>query len=178
MLATNRAFQSFESIGTYHPYRRGNNPNFDHWSQQILNLKKSRGEAIRFFKNQVINYIENELNYDISIITYVPSHEAHKTSKSGIAIVAEIVAVQCDLLFVDCLQRVRTIDKLSYGGCRDITVHMNSIEVVKKELIYNKNILVLDDVSTTGNSLKACAILLNNTGVNNVFCLSLAQTTS
>lgn len=178
MLATNRTFQNFESIGTYHPYRGGNNPNFDHWSQQILNLKKSRGEAIRFFKNQVVNYIENYCSYDISIITYVPSHQAYKQSKSGIAMVAEMVAVQCNLLFLDCLERVRTIDKLSYGGCRNKEVHINSIQVRNPELIYNKNILVIDDVSTTGNSLKACAILLNNAGVNNVYCLSLAQTAS
>lgn len=43
-------------------------------------------------------------------------------------------------------------------------------------LIKGKNVLLLDDVRTTGNSLSACKQVLEEAGALTVQCLALGQT--
>jgi predicted amidophosphoribosyltransferase len=177
MLNFNRldSFNDFDSIRAYHPYRRGTNPNFDNWSSDILKLKRNREDAIYFFKNQVIKYLQLKL-YTFSVITYVPSHDANQTTPSGIALVAKMVASDHNKQFLSCLKRIETISKLSQGGCRHVNVHLNSLTVVEQHLIKKQSILLLDDVTTTGNSFKACKILFKKAGALDVYCLALGKT--
>lgn len=44
-----------------------------------------------------------------------------------------------------------------------------------KEKIYGKNVLLIDDVSTTGTTLNECAKVLKSNGAKKVFCLTLAR---
>lgn len=166
----------FASIKPYHPYRQGNNPKFDQWSSLILSLKNNRDEAISFFKYEITKYIEANLDYDFSVITYVPSHKADSTTISGIGRVAQKVSTIYNCNFVICLKRIYTIAKLSHGGDRRLDVHLNSIQVINRDLICGQKVLLLDDVSTTGNSLKACKILLEAAGALDVYCLAMGQT--
>ena len=75
-----------------------------------------------------------------------------------------------------CLERVKKIKKLSARGDRSPEVHFGSIEVRNKELIDQKNILLIDDVTTSGNSLKACRELLLRGGAYRVKMLALGKT--
>ncbi len=43
-------------------------------------------------------------------------------------------------------------------------------------LVVSKNILIIDDVATTGSTLDACAKALKDAGAKNVFALTLAKT--
>jgi len=45
----------------------------------------------------------------------------------------------------------------------------------KKELIKDKNIIVLDDVITTGATINECIQILRDSGANKIFALSLAM---
>lgn len=48
--------------------------------------------------------------------------------------------------------------------------------VVKhREKIHGKNVLLIDDVSTTGSTLNECAKVLKSNGAQKVFCLTLAR---
>lgn len=61
-----------------------------------------------------------------------------------------------NIKYIKCLNRYKTIDKLAYGGDRNKKVHFNSIEICcEEDIIANKNIILLDDVTITGNSLLA-----------------------
>jgi predicted amidophosphoribosyltransferase len=75
-----------------------------------------------------------------------------------------------------CLIRHTTINKLATGGDRSIEVHLNSIKVQNPNLIKDKRILLIDDVTTTHNSLFACKQLLLEAGAAQVYCLALGQT--
>lgn len=44
-----------------------------------------------------------------------------------------------------------------------------------KDEVRGKNIIVIDDVATTGSTLNACSLALKLAGVNNVYCLTLAR---
>ena len=57
-------------------------------------------------------------------------------------------------------------------------VHLNSIRINRKCGIdvSGKNVLLVDDVITTGNSVLACASILKDAGARNVFILTMAKT--
>jgi ComF family protein len=47
--------------------------------------------------------------------------------------------------------------------------------VARSPLVQGKNILVIDDVTTTGSTMDACAFALLDAGAGQVYCLTLAQ---
>ena len=73
------------------------------------------------------------------------------------------------------LRRTKVVKKAAWGGPRSIDEHLNSISV-KKELVKDKRIIVLDDVTTTGNSLQACQKLLHSAGATKVQKVVIAKT--
>lgn len=62
----------------------------------------------------------------------------------------------------------KSIDKLSTGGARSYAVHMRSIEAVQDMDIAGGIVLLMDDVTTTGNSLYACKMILEQSGAGEV----------
>lgn len=46
----------------------------------------------------------------------------------------------------------------------------------EKKLIQDKNILIIDDVYTTGATLNACTHALRHAGGENVYCMTVART--
>lgn len=51
----------------------------------------------------------------------------------------------------------------------------NAFEVRRPRLVENENILLIDDVFTTGATVSACARELKNAGASNVFVLTIAR---
>lgn len=158
-------------------------PEFDdNIDGQVLNLKKDEDEntfkrntAIGFFK-KILDICEFKVNDENTIVTIVPSSKQYKYGK-GLAALAEIIANKNDLdLDLGILVRRNSIDKLSRGGDRHKDVHFNSISATSSSKILGKSIILIDDVTTTGNSLLACKEILLNSGAARVDCISLAKT--
>lgn len=166
-------------IGEYHPYwtweygTKVRNSRFDKFSSLILDFKKSYPVVIECFQNNIAGFIGNDFP-----VCVVPSHEACcDNSNSPTARLAKGLVKSNNLIdATNCIQRFRTIQKLAKGGDRNLEVHVNSVHIVNPELIEGKTVLLLDDVMTTGNSLRACRKLLLDAGAENVLCLALAQT--
>ncbi len=55
-------------------------------------------------------------------------------------------------------------------------MHLNSIRVERAEEIRGRRVLVLDDVMTTGDTLRSCRQLLLEAGARGVTCLALTKT--
>ena len=53
-----------------------------------------------------------------------------------------------------------------------------AFEVVKRELVKGRTILLVDDVATTGSTLNECAKALKRAGADSVLCLVLARTST
>ncbi len=77
-----------------------------------------------------------------------------------------------------CLQRYKKVEKKSNGGNRDINVDLNSIKVNNHHLLKGQTVLLLDDVTTTGNSFLSCETLLEQAGALRVVKLALGKTAS
>lgn len=159
-------------LDIYHPYKyKGEkNPNFNEFSKLILDLKERKNFAINSFFEQ----LNPLLNKGFPIIT-VPSSNPQNLN-TGITQVAILLAQQGQIDATSCLQRYKQVEKKSNGGSRDISVDLDSIKVNNQHLVKKQTILLLDDVTTTGNSFRACEQLLIKAGVAKVVKLALAKT--
>lgn len=168
----NNQLNQIMCLGEYYPYRiEGQiNPHFDQWSGSILNLKRSKVPAIDFFYRKL-----NPLLGTNFAIATVPSSNSENASP-GIRKLAIKLAGNQRIDATSCLIRHKSIDKLATGGRRNQDVHFDSIQVQNPHLIQGQEVLLLDDVSTSGNSLLACKALLMDAGAKSVQCLVLGQT--
>ena len=158
----------------YHPYRifGEKNPSFDKNSGLILDLKNGKASGI----NWAFTLINPFLGENFAI-TVVPSHDSQKTD-SPIKEVARLLIKSGPnrIDATNCLVRHKTIPKLAHGGSRSINVHLESIQLCNIHLFAGRQILVFDDVQTSGNSLLACSKLLEDAGAFIVRSLSIAKT--
>ncbi len=162
-------------IGIYNPIwldRRNYipNPKFGDFEHYILNIKNNKSNEV----NDLANSLHPHLNYGIAIAV-VPSSKANDND-SGIRNVAKILAEKRRVDATDCLVRTETIQKLAHGGSRNELIHEKTISVSRTDIIRGKDILLLDDVTTSGNSLKVCKTKLLLEGANRVECLAIGKT--
>ena len=157
---------------TYYPYRihGEKNPQFDETSATLLALKRSEKYAI----DSIFNLLERDLHNNV-VVAIVPSSTANTTTH-GLYKVANKLAKKGKVDGSSCLVRHTSIDKLATGGNRNIDVHLNSVKVENNAIIYDKYVILLDDITTSGNSLKACKQLLLEAGAKGVQCLAIGKT--
>jgi predicted amidophosphoribosyltransferase len=167
-------------LENYNPYwitdeygERIVNPNA---STNVLNFKRNDPKSRKYFfdliKDELINFRDNANVY----ITHVPSHEANKHSES-LGDLCEMLADYNNITYLpNCLLRTNPISKLAPGGDRSMITHFNSITIPNGDIIKGKTVILIDDVTTTGNSLLACKQLLSNAGIATFALLSLTKT--
>ena len=158
----------------YHKYwldreRKIKNPLFDVFSGKILDLKNGKPEAINYF----YNLLDCEINKNVTICV-VPSSDSTKTD-TGMTRLGEKLARNGRKDKVHFLVREKTIDKLANGGNRSKYIHANSIGTHEGETIEGDVVLLMDDVTTTGNSLYACKEILLASGAQNVEMFALGK---
>ena len=76
---------------------------------------------------------------------------------------------------MDCLIRNQSVDKLATGGERSLAIQTSSIIVNDAYNLSEDVILLVDDVTTSGNSLVACRDLLLNNGAKRVAMFALGR---
>lgn len=162
-------------LGVYQPLTGECEGDFDftEYTSKIWDLKKGKLSVIEEFAD----CISSNFQGDFEGLVVVPPHHNEKDN-SGIRILAQKVVDKMKLIdATSCLIRHKTIHRLSTGGNRSSETHLQSIKVVNQEVIKGKKLLLLDDVSTTGNSLNACQKLLESAGAKSVKCFVLGKTT-
>ena len=146
---------------------------FNEFSQYILNLKDSDANAIIYF-----NYILSKLMEDeeIAIVT-VPPHTTGESS--GIQKLARCL-VRGSKNYIDaiqCLERFKTVSQSSQNpGIRSEHTHLDSIRMNNSSLVKNQNVILLDDVITTGSSTNACLKIIAKMGAKEVKTICLGKT--
>lgn len=159
--------------GFYHRYWNSDktrNQAFDMFSGRILDLKDKKEKGISYFFQQ----LDEEICKDVTICV-VPSHMESDTNDSGIAELARRLANNGRIDKTDYILRKKTIDKLAYGGIRNIRVQLDSLGVNEDMRIEGDVVLIVDDVTTSGASLEACREILLKNGARRVAMLALGQ---
>ncbi len=160
-------------IGDYHKYRlRGGirNPNFDAFSGFILDVKDKLSSGVLYFSKRLGPIIPTGV-----VLCSVPSSDAANT-ENGIRLLAQWLSIKGRIDGTFCLVRTQTIPKAAHGGPRSIEIHLKTITVENGDLVRGKDVYILDDVTTTGSSLQACAQLLEPFEPASITCLALGQT--
>lgn len=180
MIFINEEFEAESGIvicGYYVPYSRWkNDPEasekpYDLYSRKILDLKDGKSSAVNYF----YALLDEEICPGVAV-SVVPSHSA-QAADSGIRKLAKRLAAHGRIDMTDCLIRTKDVEKLAHGGSRSRRVHYDSIEVNPAVPVADEVILVVDDVTTSGNSLYACRDLLLARGAQRVALLALGKTT-
>lgn len=158
----------------YHKYwmdreRKIKNPLFDVFSGKILDLKEGKQSAVNYF----YNILNEEICAGVTICV-VPSSDADKKI-TGISMLGERLAMNGRVNKVYFLNRMHSIDKLATGGLRHKSVHMHSIGTMQDVEIEGDIVLLMDDVTTTGNSLYACKEILVGRGAGEVEMFALGK---
>ena len=159
--------------GFYHRYwnpDKTRNQAFDMFSGRILDVKEKKEKGIIYFYQQ----LDDEICKGVTVCV-VPSHTKGEHNDSGIAELARRLARNGRVDKVDYLIRKKTIDKLAYGGSRDIQVQLDSIGINENMSIEGDVVLIVDDVTTSGASLEACRNILLEHGARRVAMLALGQ---
>jgi predicted amidophosphoribosyltransferase len=167
-----------DESGHYHldfyvPYRNPDgtrNSGFTAFSGSILDLKqnKVRSEGVFF---PALNQV---MKPGVPIVI-VPSHDPEK-KESSLQKLAQKLVNEGRINALKCLQRTEKIESLHSGGDRRMEVHLGSIKVINSEIIKGHHVLLLDDVTTSGNTFNACTQLLIEAGASNVTCLAIGKT--
>ena len=163
-------------------YKEGvKNPYIDHYTYKIMDLKEpsQRGHnaAILHFApklNSGINALANSLNIRTLQIAIVPSSEKDKRSAGLETLITHINGTRV-IYDPNFLVRDHTVPKAHLGGDRSYDRNIKSVSVHNAP---SKDIplILLDDVSTTGNSLYSCREILKNVGVKKVYMIVIGQT--
>lgn len=162
-------------LDKYYPWLGGNNPKFNQFSGQVLDLKDKTATARRTTAVKLFGArLEEMLSKGIALAV-VPSHDPKHTA-SGIKQLAKYLAARGRHDATSCLVRFEKVDKLASGGHRAERVHLQSIRVDNPHLVHETKVVVLDDVTTSGNSLSACAKLLKRAGAASVERIAIGIT--
>ncbi len=120
-------------------------------------------------------YYENEFTADI--ITYVPMH-AKKQHKRGYNQSKEIAVSLSNILnlpLVDTLERIKFTENLArLNKFERAKTIKNAIALNKDVNIVDRNILLIDDVFTTGSTCNECSKLLKKGKCGKIFVLTFA----
>jgi ComF family protein len=132
-----------------------------------------------FLGRKAGEYFQNDIaDWGIDLIIPIPLHRLKKAERGynqsyyiakGISL-ATGIPVREDIVYrkKNTLSQT-TMDRLEREGNM-----MNAFTLKKISLLKNKNILLIDDVITTGSTLNECAGIIKEAGAENVFAISAA----
>ncbi len=159
-------------LGRYHPWHSGNNPDFDDFSSSILDVKDQRIKEMNHFTDRVQSILSDTEEY---VICVIPTHTAG-TAPSGIRTIAKELCSHTIIDGTDILSRTLETPKKATSGNRNMESEIKSLTVTDKSIVRDRQVLLMDDVTTTGTSLKAGKCLLEQAGAKQVVMLALAKT--
>ncbi len=144
----------------------------DDFTQKILDLKN--GNNTEYFI-KILESLINLDNKELALVVF-PSSEPYKYG--ALYRIVDIICTKYGLINASkCLQRYRSVSQSKYNE-RSVKKHIESIRLINMELLKNKFILVIDDITTTHNSFKAAKIIILSSGLKykNLKFLSFAKT--
>ena len=173
----------------FEPHRGNKNPNHDYDSQTLIYLKggtvydlRRRDEFCGRIKRWLSEYLQSVIkevgNASSIVLLTVPGHEKDSQPKEFMC--GALRKVLQEHKFADVksghLRRKETVRKSTEGGPRYESTHRNSIEVVDSELVKGKTVIIIDDVWTSGSTLRACASLVKDAGASDTKMIAVGKT--
>ena len=141
----------------------------------ILNLKYHKsfiaGKVLADLLCQII--IEKKLSIDC--ICYVPisKDSLKKRGFNQCSVLAKNISSILDIPVIDCLVKVKETKLL--GKEERMKNILDAFEIKNKEKLFKKNILLIDDVYTTGATINECKKNIEKCNINKIYLLTIAK---
>ena len=123
--------------------------------------------------------VEEYIEAQVDIISWVPLSRKRLRSRGydQARLLAEIVSRELGIPCMPVLKKKRhTVQQSRMGGAEKRRANIaGAYEVIDKERIDGKTILLIDDIVTTGSTFAECARILGKCGANKVFCAAVAR---
>ena len=144
----------------------------------ILNLKYHKsfiaGKVLADLLCQII--IEKKLSIDC--ICYVPisKDSLKKRGFNQWSVLAKNISSILDIPVIDCLVKVKeTKEQKLLGKEERMKNILDAFEIKNKEKLFKKNILLIDDVYTTGATINECKKNIEKCNINKIYLLTIAK---
>lgn len=144
----------------------------------ILNLKYHKsfiaGKVLADLLCQII--IEKKLSIDC--ICYVPisKDSLKKRGFNQCKVLAKNISSILDIPVIDCLVKVKeTKEQKLLGKEERMKNILDAFEIKNKEKLFKKNILLIDDVYTTGATINECKKNIEKCNINKIYLLTIAK---
>jgi competence protein ComFC len=147
----------------------------------IHKLKYQRDIALGEILSRPMITLVQSLNWSIDLVTPVPLGLARLAERgyNQAALLGRPIALYLELPYrpkiINRVRETRSQVGLSLELRRD---NVAGAFQARREVVARKNVLVVDDVTTSGSTLDACAEALIDAGACQVFCLTLARAAS
>ena len=164
----------------YHPYNDGNNPN--HYpgsdSQSLVYLKEGyESDNIEDFRQRIKIWLKGILDNKDIVVAIPPGHSPQSPPNFLHALVGSLIHGNIKDSR-DLLIRTREVPKAAHGGPRDQSLHEETIQVTDPSKVKDKVVYIIDDIWTTGSTLRACASLMREAGASDVKLFAVGKTVS
>lgn len=132
------------------------------------------GEAL---SRPIIEFVQKE-NWQLDCVTSVPLSNAHLTERgyNQSNLLARPLALVRRIPFMpQALKRTRETRTQVGLSAKEREINVRDAFWANTDLVKNKTIAVIDDVTTTGSTIRACASALHAAGALSVYGLTLAR---
>jgi competence protein ComFC len=122
--------------------------------------------------------VNPEIISGIDVITFVPldKRSLHQRGFNQSKVLASTISKEFGLMLTDTLDKIRlTKHQNTLTRSQRLVNLKDAFRVRDKIAVKGLNILLIDDVLTTGSTLKECSRALLGGGAKSVRCLTLAK---
>ncbi len=137
-------------------------------------------EAESVFENLVTTFFETYIFPQVDFIVPVPLHRKRYVERgfNQSARIGRMISAATGIPYIDALSRVKNTVKQATLDRVGREENVRDAFIVTKELheiLSCKHIVLIDDVYTTGSTLRACAAALHHAGVREISGWSVAR---
>lgn len=132
------------------------------------------GEILSEFFIEVIN----EYNISADYICYIPmsKRDEKKRGFNQCKVIAQNISEYTNIPISNCIIKNRVTKEQKKLSKEDRIENIKgAFSIKKKNCFKEKNIILIDDVTTTGATLNECRKILKKHGANKIICLTIAK---
>ena len=144
----------------------------------ILNLKYHKSFIAGKVLDDLLCQIIIEKKLSIDCICYVPisKDSLKKRGFNQCSVLAKNISSILDIPVIDCLVKVKeTKEQKLLGKEERMKNILDAFEIKNKEKLFKKNILLIDDVYTTGATINECKKNIEKCNINKIYLLTIAK---
>ena len=141
-------------------------------------LKYESDVALGEVLSRPLTQLVQESNWQVDLVTPVPigKQRSHERGYNQAAMLAKPMALSLGLKYApQSLMRVReTVSQVGLSH-KERQHNVAGAFAAQRNMVEDKSVLVVDDVTTSGATLNACSQAILDEGARTVFCLTLAR---